>query len=433
MSWQSFVATATSDQIAAAEAEIVRALEGLDAKKARDRVALAGEARNAADLVVRRMSLNLTQSDTAALVLRVIAHVGGLGFLAELVYERKDLSEIAVNPDGSVWIMPKGGQHFERLEIAPGAQEVQGTPSGIDNTVMIAPGAQEVQRAVEALLAPLGRAVNEAAPSVDAKLPRDTQGGFGGARVKIIHPVVASGRGYPSINVRLFEPKPVTPQQLAAWNVAPQSAIDMLLDAVSARARVLIVGGTATGKTTLLSALTHGIPPAARVVKIEDPEEIWLSHKNVVTLEARPAAPGSSVPPYTIRNGVDDAMRMAPQWLVVGEVRTGDAAMSLFRAQMSDHPGLSTFHAEGPDEAVHRIGVIMFADAQIRIEAAKSIFAQAVDLVVQIGWTAQSEKRRAILGAWQTDGLAGGNVKFNTLWQPGQAEPQPYKSRRQDA
>ena len=70
-----------------------------------------------------------------------------------------------------------------------------------------------------------------------------------------------------------------------------------------------------------------------------------------MALEARPAPPGSEVPSYTITDGVNDAMRMTPDWLVVGEVRTGDAAMSLFRAQMSDHPGLSTFHSKSPQRA----------------------------------------------------------------------------------
>jgi pilus assembly protein CpaF len=271
------------------------------------------------------------------------------------------------------------------------------------------PPLDEVWRSVEALLAPMGRALSEATPTVDAKLPR-TKDELSGARIKIIHPVLAPGNGYPAINVRLFEPKPVLPDQLVAWNMAPQAVVEGLVEAVSNKLRVLVVGGTATGKTTLLSALANGIPQHARVVKIEDPEEIWLQHHNVVTLEARPAPPGSTVPPYRVQDGVDDAMRMAPDWLIVGEVRTGQAALSLFRAQMSDHPGLSTFHADGPEAAVHRMAVIMFADAQVRMEAAKEIFAQAVDLVVQVGWL---EGKRKILGVWETaPEIKAGNVVF---------------------
>jgi pilus assembly protein CpaF len=101
-------------------------------------------------------------------------------------------------------------------------------------------------------------------------------------------------------------------------------------------------------------------------------------------------------------------------------VRTGQAALSLFRAQMSDHPGLSTFHAEGAEAAVHRMAVIMFADAQIRMEAAKEIFLQAVDLVVQVGWLAG---KRRILGVWETSPeLKAGNVAFRQVYMVGKVE-----------
>jgi pilus assembly protein CpaF len=203
--------------------------------------------------------------------------------------------------------------------------------------------------------------------------------------------------------------------------------IDPLLDAVANRLRVIILGGTATGKTTLLAALCHGIPQTARVVKVEDPEEIWLPHPNVVTLEARPAPPGSNVPPYTVADGVDDAMRLAPAYVIVGEVRRGDAALSLFRALMSDHAGLTTFHAEGPEEAVRRMGVIMWADAGVRIEGAKELFAQALDLVVQIGWR---DGRRRALGVWEVAGMTAGDVKFRCLWQPGDGPLAPISRRR---
>jgi len=185
----------------------------------------------------------------------------------------------------------------------------------------------------------------------------------------------------------------------------------------------------ATGKTTLLSALANGIFQQARMVKIEDPEEIWLLHPNVVTLEARPAPPDSTVPPYRVQDGVYDAMRMAPDWLIVGEVRTGQAALSLFRAQMSDHPGLCTFHAEEAEAAVHPMSVLLFADAQVRMEAAKEIFAQAVDLVVKVGWL---EGKRKILGVWETAfEMKAGNVVFQQMYKAGEVELGRVSRRRQ--
>ena len=346
---------------------------------------------------ISRMGLQVSSDQAYGLARDVVARVGGLGFLEPLLRIDAELSEIAVTPDGGVWVLRKGAPSFEKLPNVPSRTDVW--------------------RAVETLLAPLGRAVTEASPSVDAKIPRQ-EGLPGGARVKIIHPIVAPGDGYPSINIRLFETKPVPPELLIQWNVAPANVIHSLVDLVSKALRILVIGGTASGKTTLLSALCSGIPKEARVVKIEDPEEIWLDHPHVVTLEARPAQVGSSILPYSLASAVDDAMRMSPKWLIVGEMRRGDAVAALFRAQMSDHPGLSTFHAEGPEAAVMRLNLLLASDVGIRAEAAKEMFAQAVDMIVQVGWRGG---KRAMLGVWEVEKiLKSGNVQFRQLYQPGE-------------
>jgi len=399
MSWISMAQAITPQQQADLLEVAAREMQGLDFSILRDRQRLNSQATAVLQSTASRMGIVIPPNLLLSLAQQLAARVGGLGVFDELLPpNRNDLSEIAMNPDGSLWLLRKGEMYFEpytrRLSL------------------------EETWRSVEALLAPIGRSISEAQPSVDAKLPR--MEGMGGARVKIIHPVLAPGKGYPSINIRLFEPRPVPPEQIVSWNVLPQSVMVILLDLVKHKYRLMVIGGTATGKTTLLSAIAHGIPETARVVKIEDPEEIWLPHSNVVTLEARPRVVGSDVPGYSLSDGVDDAMRMAPNWLIVGEVRTGQAALSLFRAQMSDHPGLSTLHAESPQAAVHRLGVLMFADAQVRIEAAKEMFAMAVDLVVQVGWR---EGRRQVVGIWEVDEqLKAGNVVFTELYKHGQNE-----------
>lgn len=400
MSWTDLAQSITRDQQQTLVEQAVQSLQGLALETIRDRTKLTAHAASAIARTASQQGVIVPTELNAVLVQQVVARTGGLGFLNDLLPPtRRDLSEIALNPDGSVWLVKKGMRGFERLDIHPTLSEVW--------------------RSVEALLAPMGRSLSEAMPSVDAKLPRSSDG-LSGARIKIIHPVLAPGDGYPAINVRLFEPRPVLPDQLVAWQVAPATVVEGLVGAVAGKLRMLVVGGTATGKTTLLSALATGIPEAARVVKIEDPEEIWLPHPNVVTIEARPAPPGSTIPPYRVQDGVDDAMRMAPSWLIVGEVRTGWSALSLFRAQMSDHPGLCTFHAEGPEAAVHRLSVIMFADAQVHMEAAREIFVQAVDLVVQVGWL---EGKRKILGVWETEfEMRAANVEFRQVYKAGERE-----------
>lgn len=346
---------------------------------------------------LNKIGLQAGSEDIQSMAREIIARIGGLGFLEPLLRVDAELSEIAVTPEGDVWVLRKGAGTFEQLPVNP-------TPT-------------ETWRAVETLLAPLGRAVTEASPSVDAKIPRQDDLP-GGARVKIIHPVVAPGNGFPSINIRLFEPSPVPPEKLVEWGVAPETVIRGLVELVSKAVRVLVIGGTASGKTTLLSALCHGVPKDARVVKIEDPEEIWLDHPHVVTLEARPVQPGSSIVPYSLAAAVDDAMRMSPKWLIVGEMRRGDAVAALFRAQMSDHPGLSTFHAEGPEAAVSRLNLLLFNDVGVRAEGAKEMFIQAVDLLVQVGW---HQGKRSMVGVWEIEKqLRGGNVQFRQLWKPGE-------------
>ncbi len=347
---------------------------------------------------VRRAGLgSLSAVDEGRLADEIARKVLGMGFLDLLLPPvRTDLSEIAILPSGKLLVKVKGKARFEELPD-------------------IHPDANEVERVIAAVIGPQGRSLNEATPSVDAKLPK-TPANPGGGRIKAIHPCVAPGKGFPSLNIRLFEQRPVQPEQLVAWGSMSQAMVDLLGETVRQYLRVFIVGGTGTGKTTILSALTRFISPADRIVKIEDPEEIFVDHPHVVTLEARPAPPGSEVPPYTITDGVNDAMRMTPDWLVVGEVRTGDAAMSLFRAQMSDHPGLSTFHADSPQAAVHRLSVVMHSDVNVRAEACKQLFAQAIDLVIQLGFD-HFDRRRTTEVAQVERELKGGDVQFTTLFR----------------
>lgn len=406
--WAGVSAPATADALESRQQQalqqILTALQGIPVVTQRDRAALTAKANEIATPILRALGISADVAQT--LILQAVAQIGGLGFLnALLPPARNDLNEIVLNPDGGVWVLPKSGSGFLRLDM----------PLSTD----------AAWRAVEALLAPLGRTLTEASPSVGAKLPREQ--GFGGARVQAMHPVIVPGSRFPSVNIRLFEAKPVKPEQLLAWDALPEFVLHELLAAVANKCRVLICGGTATGKTTFLSALACGIPNDARIVKIEDPEEIYLEHAHVVTIEARPAILGSDVPEYTLRNGVDDAMRMSPKWLIVGEVRKGDAALALFRAQMSDHPGLSTFHAESAPHAAFRMAVIMKADAGVDLDASYAIFANAVDLVVQVGWR---DKKRKIVGVWQVDGLQHGKVAFSTLWEYGQSTMKPITRQR---
>ncbi len=395
--------------------ESVKAIStGLTFRQMLDMDWLMPRAKGAIQEVVQQRRQDISQAAMAKLADAVAGRVNGLGILLP-VLKRNDITEITCNPDGSIWVMRKGERDPERI---------------MENQTR-----DDMMRAVDSLLGAVRRSANEAVPSVDAKLPRvDSIAGLkGGARVKVLHPCVAPSKAEcPSINIRLYEPVPVKLEQLIAWNHAPEKVLRKLRDFVSMEARMLVCGGTASGKTTFLSAMCGGIPETARVVKIEDPEEIWMDHPHVVTIEARTAPLGStSVQNYTLTDGVNDAMRMSPRWLIVGEVRTGDAAAALFRAQMSDHPGLSTFHSETPDAAVRRMALNMWVDAGIPAAPAKEMFAMAIDVLVQVGW---HKGRRQLIGVWEIgEELKAGNVVFNSLYQAGDDDLAPMTRRQNHA
>ncbi len=336
-----------------------------------------------------------SSSEQARLAEEIARRVMGLGFLDLLLPPaRTDLSEIAIYSSGLIQVMKKGSIRWEDA-----AMNVE---------------ASEVWRVLNLLLGPQSRSVNEATPSVNAKLPA-TRHNPGGGRVKVLHPAIAPGNGYPSVNIRLFEQKPVLPEWLLERNVMSSEMMEFLREAMQSGKRILICGATRTGKTTLLSALCNFLPPAWRIVKIEDPEEIWIDRKTVQTVEARPKVPGSEVQAYTLADGVDDAMRMSPDYLIVGEVRDGRAAMALLRALMTGHAGACTLHADSPREAFERLTTLMGSDMGISPRDAARMISASVDILVQIGIV--NEERRLTSIASVDKKLHGGEAWFIPIWR----------------
>src|SRR3990172_4715962 len=197
----------------------------------------------------------------------------GLGFLDLLLPPtRTDLSEICIYSSGLVQVMKKNNVRWETLSD-------------------VKPDPPEIIRVLDRILGPQNKSLNEANPTVNAKLPA-TLHNPGGGRSKALHPVIAPPGRNPSINIRLFEQKPVKPDWLLERGMMSSEMMDLLRKAMEQGTRILISGGTRTGKTTLLSALCNFLPSIWRIVKIEDPEEIWIDRSTVQTIEARPAALG---------------------------------------------------------------------------------------------------------------------------------------------
>ena len=319
----------------------------------------------------------------------------GLGFLDLLLPPaRTDISEITIYSSGLLQIMRKGSVRWETIDLSPEAGEIW--------------------RVLDRLIGPQNKTLNETNPSINAKLPV-TAHNPGGGRIKALHPVIAPPGRNPSINIRLFEQKPVKPEWLLERGLMNSEMMERLRIAMEQGDRILISGETRTGKTTLLSALCNFLPPTWRIVKIEDPEEIWVDRPTVQTVEARPQAVGTDVRPYTLADGVDDAMRMSPDYLVIGEVRDGVAAVSLFRALMTGHSGACTFHADSPMDAARRLVNIMGADAKVRPHEAKQMICDAVDLLVQIG--IRHEVRRVTAISNVCKDLKNGDVYFEPIFR----------------
>jgi len=350
---------------------------------------------------LRKRSLRPGFQYEAQLAEDLTRRIVGLGFLDLLLPPaRTDLSEIAIYSSGLVQIMRKGSVRWENVELAP------------------EPG--EIWRVLARLLGPQNKTLNETNPSINAKLPA-TLHNPGGGRIKALHPIVTPPGRNPSVNIRLYEQKPVKPDWLLERGVMTDEMMKLLQTAMEEGYRILIAGGTRTGKTTLLSAVCNFLPAGWRLVKIEDPEEIWIDRPTVQTVEARPQAVGTDVKPYTLADGVDDAMRMSPDYLIIGEVRDGRAAMSLFRALMTGHSGACTFHADSPREAARRLATVMGADAGERSNEANQMIADAVDLLVQIG--IRHETRRVVAISNVSKELVKGDVGFDPIFRYDETSP----------
>jgi len=305
----------------------------------------------------------------AAMADRIRHQMLGLGFL-EPFLARDDISELSLNPDGSFWTMRRGATTWIRAE-------------DVDDDFVL-PSPTGVRIVIDKLLGAVNRRISEAEPIVSAKIPR-SRTLPAGARVNVVAPPIANG-DYPALNVRLYEPEPVPPEKLLAWRELSEPMMAFLRQAVADQLRIMVAGGTATGKTTLLSCLVGLIPHDQRIVLVEDPAEIFVEHPQALSLEARPPTVEGQ---YGVSVGdlVTTAMRMSPRWLVVGEVRQGDAGVWLMRAQMSDHPGMSSIHAADPKVAVETLCLLAQIDHRppVPYRATKTLVARSIDLFVQIG------------------------------------------------
>jgi pilus assembly protein CpaF len=234
---------------------------------------------------------------------------------------------------------------------------------------------EHVMGVINRILSPLGRRVDQENLMADARLPD-------GSRVNIaIPPVSVDG---PSITIRKFLESKMTMEQIIELETLTAHMAEFLKACVSARLNILITGNTSSGKTTLLNILAGSIPNEERIITIEDAVELNLNQKYVVRMETRmPNIDGRGG--VTTRDLVRNALRMRPDRIVVGEVRTGEA-LDMLQAMNTGHDGsLTTLHANSPRDAISRLETMaMMAELEIPLMALRTQIAAAIDLIIHM-------------------------------------------------
>jgi pilus assembly protein CpaF len=286
----------------------------------------------------------------------------GLGPLEELLADPA-VEEVMVNGHERIYVERAG--RIERTDVRFDSE-------------------QALRDAIERILTPLGRRVDELSPIADARLED-------GSRVHVVIPPLAVDG--PSMSIRRFSAVRPGPRELVELGTLTDELHDQLEAAVAARRSILVSGGTGSGKTTLLNALSAFIDPGERVITIEDAAELRLRQPHVVRLESRPAnVEGRGK--VTIRELLRGALRMRPDRIVIGEVR-GEEALDLLMALNTGHEGaLSTVHANSPEDALRRIETLaLMAGVGLPHEAIREQLGRGLDLVIHLARLSDGSRR----------------------------------------
>jgi pilus assembly protein CpaF len=315
--------------------------------------------------VTEQLALNrtpLTRDERRRIQREITDDVLGYGPLEELLRD-DSVSEVMVNNHDLIFVEREG--RIERTNT-----------SFVDNAHLL--------RIIDKIVSQVGRRIDESSPMVDARLPD-------GSRVNAIIPPL-SLRG-PTLTIRKFSRDPYTMDDLINFGSLTPQAAQFLAACVKGKMNVLISGGTGTGKTTMLNAMSGFVPDDERIVTIEDAAELQLQQEHVITLESRPPnIEGQGE--IRIRELVRNALRMRPDRIIVGEVR-GAETLDMLQAMNTGHEGsLTTIHANSPRDALSRLEtLVMTAGVELPHRAIREQISSAFDLLVQISRLVDGSRR----------------------------------------
>jgi pilus assembly protein CpaF len=316
---------------------------------------------------------------------QVYSSIRGFGLLDSIISD-DSITEVMINGPEKIFIEKKG--RLTRLDKKFESQ-------------------RKLEDVIQRIVGLAGREVNQANPICDTRLPD-------GSRVNVVLPPIALCG--PTITIRKFSKEPMTINKLIEYGSITQEIADKLELLVKAKYNIFISGGTGSGKTTFLNALSNFIPKDERIITIEDSAELQITGiDNLVSLETRNAN-ASGAGQITIRDLIKSSLRMRPERIIVGECRGGEA-LDMLQAMNTGHDGsLSTGHANSTEDMLSRLETMVLQGADgLPIEAIKQQIASAVDIIIHL--SRLRDKSRKTMAITEVVGIKNGEIELNPLYE----------------